>query len=239
MAKIIGIMGGMGPLASVDLQEKIIKNTRARVDADHLHVITDCYSQIPDRSAHILGRGPDPLPFMIESARRLEKAGAEALLIACNTAHYYLEDLKKSVDIPFISLLESALREAKKRNVARLAILSTKATYELGLYQRLCDSYGISYVDNSPQDLDLLMKVIYQVKAGNMHSDLEDMRALVDKYKEDGAQSFILGCSELPIYFSHNDMGLDVLDPTLCLAREAIVYGGGQLINEESGISIP
>ena len=125
MTKIIGIIGGMGPLASVDLQEKIIKNTRADIDADHLHVITDCNTQIPDRTAAILEGGRDALPKLVESAKRLERAGAEVILIACNTAHYYLEDLKKEVGIPFISLIESSVITAKKRGIKKLSILSS------------------------------------------------------------------------------------------------------------------
>lgn len=230
MTRIIGIMGGMGPLASVDLQEKIIRNTKAEEDRDHLHVITDCNSKIPDRTAAILRGGESPLPEMIKSARRLEGAGAQVLVIACNTAHYYLEELRGAVGIPFISMIESAVKEAKKGGIRKLAILSTAASYELGLYQRLCEDYGIDYLENSQEDLLLLMEVIYQVKAGNMHYKYEKMRRLVDSYRSQGAESFILGCSELPIYFAHNEMGARTLDSTLCLAREVISYAGGELL---------
>lgn len=230
MTKIIGIIGGMGPLASVDLQEKIIKNTRADIDADHLHVITDCNTQIPDRTAAILEGGRDALPKLVESAKRLEQAGAEVLLIACNTAHYYLEDLKKEVGIPFISLIESSVITAKKRGIKKLSILSTTASYMMGLYQEVCLDYGIDYLDHDEDDFQLLMEIIYAVKSGDLHRKPQEMRAFLQKEVARGSEAFILGCSELPIYFAHNDMGVEVLDSTLCLARSAIVYAGGQLL---------
>src|SRR5205085_11559342 len=97
MQKVDGIIGGMGPLATVDLMNKIIFYTPAKKDQDHIHIIVDNYSQIPDRTTAILGKGTDPAPFIIQSAQRLENAGADFLVIACNTAHFYFNSIENSI----------------------------------------------------------------------------------------------------------------------------------------------
>lgn len=231
MTKIIGIMGGMGPLASVDLQKKIILNTKAMSDAEHLPVLCDCNTRIPDRTRAILAGGEDPLPEMIRSARRLEAAGADVLLIACNTAHYYLEALEKQVDIPFLSMIDAALQEVQRRGAKKISILSTTGSYEIGLYQKGCRARSIAFTDPEEEDKALLMKVIYGVKGGKMHEGLEKMAAFLKKEREKGVELFILACTELPIYFSVNTFDASVLDATLALAREAICFAGGELLD--------
>jgi aspartate racemase len=102
----IGIIGGMGPLATADLYRKIIEVTPAVRDQDHLHVIIDADPTIPDRTAALLGNGPDPLPKLVAAARRLEDAGAGILIMPCNTAHAFLPVLQRAVRIPFIDMTE-------------------------------------------------------------------------------------------------------------------------------------
>ena len=104
MTKTVGIIGGMGPAATCDLMEKIIALTKAARDQDHLHVLTDVNTAIPDRTAAILHGGPDPVPEMRKSARRLVSAGAELLLMPCNTAHYFYDDLAASVPVPVLHM---------------------------------------------------------------------------------------------------------------------------------------
>lgn len=105
MKTIIGIIGGMGPMATCDLMKKIILHTDAGSDQEHLHILVDCNTNIPDRTVAIIANGESPLPEMIKSALRLQAMGAQALVVACNTAHYFLEDLKKTISIPIISIL--------------------------------------------------------------------------------------------------------------------------------------
>ncbi|GAH53208.1 unnamed protein product, partial [marine sediment metagenome] len=104
--KIIGILGGMGPEATVDLFHKIIKFTPAKKDQDHFRIIIDNNPKIPDRTAAILGKGEDPLPALQETARNLEKAGVDFIIIPCNTAHYFLPQIQKSVNIPVLNMIE-------------------------------------------------------------------------------------------------------------------------------------
>lgn len=231
MRKVIGILGGMGPLASIDLQRKIVEETEAKTDQDHLHVITDCNSQIPDRTAAILHGGQDPLAEMIRSAKRLEEAGAELLLIACNTAHYYLEELQRHVGVPFVSMIDPAIEEAIRQGARRVAVLSTIATQATGLYEKSCRENGMEVIGLDEADQELLMNVIYGVKAGNVDAGVNEMKEMILRKQREGADVFFLACSELPVYFQAHQSELRgiFIDPTRTLAKKAIVMAGGLL----------
>ncbi|HZK09429.1 MAG TPA: amino acid racemase [Clostridia bacterium] len=228
MSKTIGIIGGMGPLASVDLQEKIILNTKAASDKEHLHVITDCNTNIPDRTKAILEGGESPLAEMKKSAKRLEKAGAQVLLIACNTAHYYLVQLEKEVNLPFISMVDAVLKEVEKKEVKKISILSTKGVYKTGLYQKKCQERSIAYLIPEKKDRQLMMDIIYGLKAGRLQENTSRMEFFLEAERKKGVELFLLACTELPIYFSYNKIDVPLLDSTLCLALEAIRYAGGK-----------
>ncbi|HHX03015.1 MAG TPA: amino acid racemase [Tissierellia bacterium] len=229
MTKIVGIIGGMGPLASVDLQRKIIENTVADEDQDHLHVITDCNSQIPDRTAAILHGGKDPLPEMINSAKRLEQAGAQVLVMACNTAHFYLEQMRPAVSIPFLSMIEAAIEEAKRQDAKRVVIFSTTATQEKGLYELRCQKEGMEVLALSEEEKELMMRIIYAMKAGVMDHGIEEAKALLERKRQEGADVFFTACTELAIYFQEDDFVGPFVDPTEALARKVVRYAGGKL----------
>lgn len=116
--KTIGILGGMGPLATADLFEKITLLTEAETDRDHIRVYIDSNARIPDRTAAILGNGEDPVPEMASALRNLEKCGADCIIMPCNTAHYFLPRLQEMTQIPFLSILTAAA-EACKAPVSR------------------------------------------------------------------------------------------------------------------------
>ena len=113
--KRLGIIGGMGPMATIDLYKKITDLTDAKKDQDHIHIIIDSYPQIEDRTAHIINGEKSPLPRLLESAKRLAAAGADALLMPCNTAHYFADDIQKEISVPLIHMIKCAA-EAIKNN---------------------------------------------------------------------------------------------------------------------------
>jgi len=125
--RVIGILGGMGPAATLALYERILALTSAECDQDHLHVIIDSNPKIPDRTAAILGDGESPLPAMIEGARTLERAGANVLVIPCNTAHHWLADLQKAVSIPIIDMINetASLIAAHRPLLRKIGLLAT------------------------------------------------------------------------------------------------------------------
>ena len=229
MKKTIGILGGMGPLATADLFQKIISLTAAGGDSEHIRIYIDSNASIPDRTAAILGGGPDPLPAMRDSLRKLEACGADCIIMPCNTAHYFLPRLQGLTDIPFLSMLEAAAAGCRARFPGQTAaVLATRGTLASGLYQAALEKEGVPYVLPEEGERDALMDVIYRgVKAGvpperYRAALLSVLEALAGR----GADYFILGCTELPPAFRLLGLSRPSLDPTEELARSAIRFCG-------------
>lgn len=232
MKKTIGIMGGMGPLATADLYKKIVLNTGALRDGDHIHVVIDSNTAVPDRTAAILGTGESPVPELVKSAKLLENAGADFLIVPCNTAHFFLEDVLKQTKLPALNMLRLAAEEIKRRGVGKVALLATEGTIKTGIYARLFEEYRIPCLVPDSEQQRAVMDVIYNgVKAGKAQYDTAAFEAALHDLMRAGAEAFVLGCTELPIAFA--DYGLDypVVDPTLVLARAAILEAGYRVVS--------
>ncbi len=229
MKKTIGILGGMGPMATADLFREIVSLTDAAEDADHIRVYIDNNTNIPDRTAAILGKGEDPLPAMTESLRKLESCGADCILMPCNTAHYYLETLQSRTKIPFLDMLQITVQACREHFPQKTAaILATEGTLRTGLYQDLLDAEGISFLTPDQAEQDALMRVIYDgVKAGRKADAYRsDMTAVTDALAARGADYFILGCTELPVAVEELGLALPSVNPTRELAKAAIRFCG-------------
>ncbi|EKT62467.1 aspartate/glutamate racemase family protein [Providencia burhodogranariea] len=199
MKKILGMLGGMGPGATADAFAKLIANTKASRDQEHIPIIIVSIPDIPDRTESLIYDGPSPLPAMIESLRILESAGVSCIIMPCNTAHYWYEELKKSVSIPFISIIDSACNKIIKENIKSVALLATTATIEAGLYQHKLAENNIKCL--IPDDIEQykIMKSIIAYKAGDFHSAQEIMLSCVSKLEEKGINKFVMGCTEIPL----------------------------------------
>lgn len=225
MKKTIGIIGGMGSLATVDLFNKITKTTKASADNEHIHVIVDSNTEIPDRTQAILYGGADPVPEIVTSAKRLEAAGAEVLVMSCNTAHYYYNRIKESVNVSLLNMLRETADEVARQKLHCVGLLATDATIIMKLYISVMDERGIRVVVPGETGQRRVMTLIYDgVKAGKMF-DIRPVLEEMNKMKARGAQGFIMGCTELPIAFEGVD-AFNLIDPTVCLARAAIVAAG-------------
>jgi len=218
---IFGIIGGMGPAATCDLYQKIIELTPADSDQGHLHIIIDSAAQIPDRSAFLAGSGPDPRPALIESARRLEAAGAEILLIACNTAHAFYREIAGSVNAAVLNMPEEASAYAGRNYGSEkpFLLLATDGAYESGIYEAAFLGDGLEILEPNEKDKEKLMDWIYSVKAGNCTVKRGQFKALLSRYD---AAAAILGCTELPVLTRLLGGFENTLDPTLILAKRAV-----------------
>lgn len=149
--KIIGIIGGMGPEATVDAFHWIVKLTPAKEDKDHLRILIDNNPQIPSRVEAILRGGPSPLPLLIATANGLEKSGADFLIMPCNTADLYVEDIRKKISIPLISIVEETVHYVSSQfpHIRKVGILATEATLRAGIYQKLFLKHNIELVHHS------------------------------------------------------------------------------------------
>lgn len=231
--KTIGIIGGMGPLATADLFKKIILLTDADCDQKHIHIVVDNNTNIPDRTAAILSGGESPLPELLKSAERLARADADFCIIPCNTAHYFHAALSEVSPLPILNMLDETADALKRLGIKKAGLLATKGTLQTGLYQQRLNSRGIESVIPNAEGQDLLMKLIYDdVKGGRVRVPVSEIKQLLDGMRASGAETFVLGCTELPIAFERDDYGVETVDPTAELAKAAIRAAGGRVIGE-------
>lgn len=232
MKKSIGILGGMGPLATADLFRKIVLLTDAARDNDHIRIYIDDNASIPDRTAAILSGGADPLPAMTDSLRKLEACGADCIIMPCNTAHYFLPRLQEQTRVPFISMLAETAKACALRFPGKTAcVLATRGTLASGLYERALEAEGVSCILPDEAQRDVLMYAIYDcVKGGKpLETVRQPMEALLTDLSARGADYFILGCTELPIVAQELALPGDFIDPTSELAKAAILFCGYEL----------
>lgn len=232
--KILGVLGGVGPLATVYFMDMLVKMTDAQSDQGHIPVLCFNHSTIPDRTAYILDhRCPNPLPVMEADAKLLEQAGASYIVIPCNTAHYFYEQLQKAVRIPIINIITETVSYITDhlQNVKKIGILATEGTIAAGSYQKACADRGLDFAIPDKSDLQSLMNIIYrQVKAGK-EADFEEFMRIIGVMKHDGCDAVILGCTELSII--HRDFHMkrmDVVDSLEVLAKKSIALCGKKAV---------
>ena len=224
--KTVGIIGGMGPAATALLFRKMIDYTDAKTDADHMHILIDNRPSIPDRTTAILNGDDTPVKKICESGKQLEKMGAELIAIPCNTSHYFYSYIQEQLDVPVINMLEETAKECKKMGLNSVGVLATTGTKNTGIYEKALKAYDIETIYPDEEEQTVLMSLIYDyVKAGKeadcrmFHKELEHM-------KKEGAQAFVLGCTELPMVFRDGDFGMRFIDSLDVLAKRAVEMAG-------------
>jgi aspartate racemase len=224
MAKTIGVIGGMGPQATVDFFQKILDNTRVERDQDHIHVIIDNNPQIPDRTVFLLGKGESPLKSLVNSAVKLQLMGADLLAMPCNTAHYFYDEIVKFVEIPFINMIDEVAAgiRAKNLGVNRVGLLATKGAYSMGIYSRYLQKYGIEAVIPPEEGIEIVGKTIYTIKKDLSLVDPAGINEIIENMRKEGIDTIILGCTELPLIVDKYPMGPDYIDSTAVLAKRAV-----------------
>ena len=229
MKKTIGILGGMGPMATADLFQKITALTGADGDNEHIRVYIDSNASIPDRTAAILSGGEDPVPAMADALRHLELCGADCIIMPCNTAHYFLPRLEALTKLPFLSMIEAAAEACRVRFPGKtVGILATTGTLSAGLYQEALAAAGVPFLVPDRGEQERLMEVIYQgVKAGAPPDAYrEAFLSVTEGMAGRGADCFLLACTELPLAVRELELDLPRVDPTEELAKAAIRFCG-------------
>lgn len=224
--KTVGIIGGMGPAATALLFQKIIDYTDAKADAEHIHILIDNRPSIPDRTSAILSGDDTPVRKICESGKKLEKMGAELIAIPCNTSHYFYSYIQKELNIPVINMLEETAKECKKLGFQSVGVLATTGTKSTEIYDKALKSYGIQVVYPDKAGQETLMSIIYDyVKAGQPITG-EKFRKELEAMQKEGAQAFVLGCTELPMVFQDGDMGIRFIDSLDVLAKRTVELAG-------------
>lgn len=224
---IVGVLGGMGPLATMDFLAKMLAATPAATDQDHVPVIVSAIPQVPDRTRAFRGEGESPLPSLVDGARRLKAAGAGVLVIACNTAHLWFDELGDSVDLPMIHLVDAALEDAAAiaGPRARVGLLGTDATLASGLYINRDGTGGLRWLLPTAREMtELVMPGIEAVKAGDRDTGRSRFVAAAEALRKRGAAAVILGCTEIPVVLDAANSPLPVIDATAALARRAVEW---------------
>ncbi|MDI6861052.1 MAG: amino acid racemase [Caldisericia bacterium] len=230
--RIIGVIGGMGPEATLDLFYKILKNTKAEKDQDHIHLIIDNYPQIPDRTMYLLGKGENPLPYILKSAKNLEMLGVSAICMPCNTAHYFVNEIKKEIKVPFLSIVDSVIEEIKEnyKNIKNVGLIATEGTIIGKVYETPIKKEGLNIIIRKDLINDV-MKIIYSIKGGKIKENIDLFNKIVEEYINSGSQVIIAGCTEIPLLFPYIEIKVPIIDSTLCLAKKVIKFAKG--INKE------
>ncbi|MGN6230855.1 MAG: aspartate/glutamate racemase family protein [Trinickia sp.] len=224
---LIGILGGMGPLATVDFMERVIELTSsagAVRDQQHLPLLVVHLPHIPDRSAAMLGDGESPLPALLHGIDILNRNEVELVVIPCNSAHHWYDELHAKSRAPIIHIAEASV-EALPPGARRVAVLATGGTLHSGLYQRILAARGFEPVEPDAATQRHVDACINDVKAGKIGASTEHLARALDWLARQGAQVAVLGCTELPL--AAQQMGappIPTIDSTLELARATVSY---------------
>lgn len=227
--KTVGIIGGMGPGATALLFQKLIDYTDAKSDAEHMHIIIDNNTAIPDRTTAILKGENTPALYIVESGKKLEMCGAELLLIPCNTSHYFYDDIQEQLSVPVVNMIAETAKVCLNNGYTKVGILATTGTCNTDTYGRELNKFGVEAVYPDVEGQKRVMEIIYdQVKAGRK-INVQILDQTLKKMASKGAQAFILGCTELPFAIKNGDFGYHFLDSLDILAKCAVEMAGYHL----------
>ena len=230
--KVIGILGGMGPEATVHCYTKIISSTPAKTDQEHLRVIIDSNPKVPDRTAAIIAGGESPVPILVAGCLNLQQAGADFIIIPCVSAHFFLDEIQQQIALPILSIFdvvtENIIRDHPK--IKTVGLMGTTGTINAGLFQKRLATDGIATVVPDETHQSKAMAAIYDIKnsqpARSRAQIVSDLTAAADDLISKGAQGIIAGCTEIPLVLKQEHLSVPFFDALTILARAAIFKAG-------------
>lgn len=230
--RIVGVLGGMGPEATLAFYGNLIAATPATRDQDHLQVIINSNPRIPDRTAAVLGKGPSPVPAMLAGIEALARAGAAFVVIPCVSAHIFIEEIRKDAALPVTSILDVVADAIAwhPKGIRSVGLVATEGTVRAGVFARRLAAGGIDVVCPSAADQDVVSAAIYDVKAGatpaRRRAIADDLLSVSDRLVASSAQGLVLGCTEIPLVFPRASVGVPVFDSLKLLAEAAVAAAG-------------
>ncbi len=228
--KLVGVLGGVGPMATVYFEEMVLEMTDASRDQEHVNMLVYNHASIPDRTAFVLKQcDQSPLPDMVEDAQMLARMGCDFLVLPCNTAHFFHQRIQQAVSVPLLNIIEETVCACARRGLHTLGILATEGTVASDTYGMMCRRFGLDCLYPDPGTQRQVTSVIYdRIKAGQPVKARE-MAALYTRMRDEGCDGIVLGCTELSV--AHRDLALhgahpDVVDSLEVLARSTIRRAG-------------
>ncbi|MBQ9773636.1 MAG: aspartate/glutamate racemase family protein [Clostridia bacterium] len=198
--KLLGVLGGLGPMSTVYFCELLNRHTAATRDSDHIDMLISSRATTPDRTAFILGHSQnDPLPVMLEEARRLERAGVDLIVIPCNTAHYFYEGLSRECRVPILNIIKETVAHLVHTGADTFGLLATEGTVASGAYERVCRESGIRCLVPTASEQAVITSAIYDSIKQNKPVDLSAILRIADTMCDRGCKRLVLGCTELSL----------------------------------------
>jgi aspartate racemase len=232
----VGVVGGIGPAATVDFMQKIVRNTPAKRDQDHIKLLVEQNPQIPDRTDNLIGDGPDPTISLYATCKKLETGDADIIAIPCNTAHAFVQRIQPYLNIPIVNMLTVTVETLRDSfpSLREVGLLATSGTVASGVYREALEAEGLRQIVPSPMLQARVMNAIYGekgVKAGYTTGQcLDDIHAALQGLADEGVEVVILGCTELPLLLPHafwlsaRGQTITLVDPTDILAKRCVSY---------------
>jgi len=234
----VGVLGGMGPWATLDFMAKALKAGEGAREQDNLRLIVDCNPKVLDRNAGLSGDGPSPGPALAAMARGLEAAGADFLVMACNAAHAWQGDIEAATSLPFVSIVEETCRWLAEREPAgaRIGLMAAEACLKSRLYQDALARAGLAAVTPAPDETARFMDALFAFKAGDLGpGPRAEMRACAEALIEAGAQVILAACTEVPLLLDGGDLPVAFVDATHILALRTVAYARGEPLPRSAG----
>ena len=230
--KTVGVLGGMGPEATVDFMASVIALTDAARDQDHVRMLVDHNPQVPNRQDAILGDGEDPGRVLAAMARGLQDAGADFLVIPCNTAYVFEDAILAATHIPLISIIGVSITAALERapGADRIGLLATDGCLKAGVYQAGLEAAGVAAELPTPDELREIMSLVTSIKAGKQTDATRSaMAGLGEALASRGAGAIIAGCTEIPLVLGEDAVSVPLISSTDALAAITVKLATGEL----------
>lgn len=241
-ARTPGVLGGMGPAATIDFMGKVLAYSHAATGADSreqdgVRLIVDSNPAVPDRNGAVAGTGPSPGPALAGMAKGLERAGADFLVMPCNAAHAFADDVTAATTLPFVNLITETAQHLKTHHpdVHRVGVLAVAGCIDARLYERALEPLGVEVV--TPRDLvrEKFMATVWRIKAGDVGAASRDaMLEVVRALEDHGIEALIAGCTEVPLVLNADGLGMPFIDSTAVLAQRTVAYALGADLPEYS-----
>jgi len=222
--KTLGVIGGLGPIATAHFLELVINMTDARCDQEHLDMIIYNTPSTPDRTAYILDNTqPDPLPRMLSVGQALARQGVSRIAIPCMTAHYFFSQLEAGISVPLINSVAETVRHLKENGIQKVGIMATDGTIRSGIFHRELEKQGLCPITPGEQAQKDVMHLIFNNVKSGTPAEMDRFFAAADALRHQGAQAIILGCTELSLIKRDYRIGPGFLDAMEVLAQQAVL----------------
>ena len=225
--KILGVIGGLGPIATAHFMELVINMTDVDTDQQHLPMIVYNMPFIPDRTAYILDNTKEnPLPTMLQIGRMLQEQGADRIAVPCVTAHYFMDALEKRIHVPLINGVRETVAHLKENGIQKVGIMATDGTVRSGIFHRELEKQGLQPIAPlAGAQADVMHLIFNNVKAGKP-AEMDRFFAAAEDLRSQGAQAIILGCTELSLIKRDHEIGAGFVDAMEVLALSSVLACG-------------